>query len=130
VEEFNWRWKSLGIRQRTCRDCQKEQKNDWYQRNSEAHKANMYEQKLRKINEAREYVLDYFSSHPCVDCGERDPSVLEFDHVRGNKRMEVSRLIRNGHSLSVIQEEVSKCVVRCANCHRRKTNRDSGSWRS
>jgi prophage maintenance system killer protein len=53
--------------------------------------------------------------------------VLEFDHVRGNKRSTVMTLVKNGYSLDVIQAEVAKCVVRCANCHKRKTYR--GSWR-
>lgn len=82
-EEFNWRWKNLKIRQKTCRGCQKEQKNDWYQRNSERHKANIYENKLRHQNEVRKFLYEYLSAHPCVDCGEKDIRTLEFDHVRG-----------------------------------------------
>ena len=125
--EFNWRWKGLGKRQRTCRDCQKIQKNSWYERNKETHKANTYENKQVKIQEGREYIRNYLLTHPCIDCGERDPIVLEFDHVRGNKKSTVMLLVRNGYSLDVIQKEISKCVVRCANCHKRKTYK--GSWR-
>ena len=127
VEDFNWRWKNLGVRQRTCRECQKEQKNNWYEKNKETHKANMYQNKLGKIEESRAYITEYLSTHPCVDCGESDLLVLEFDHVRGNKKSTVMMLVRAGYSVDVIQREISKCVVRCANCHKRKTYK--GSWR-
>jgi len=67
-------------------------------------------------------VYDYLCTHPCVDCGESDPVVLDFDHVRGRKVTHVKRLVSSGHiSLRRIFEEIAKCEVRCANCHRRVT---------
>jgi hypothetical protein len=126
-EEFNWRWKSLNTRQRTCRECQKAQKNDWYSNNADRHKANIYQNKLSNVNDAREYVRDYLSNHHCVDCGEADIRVLEFDHVRGQKRETVGILINRGYPLSTIIEEISKCEVVCSNCHKKRTYR--GSWR-
>ena len=129
VSEFNWRWKALGEKQRTCRDCQKEQKKEWYSRNKEAHKANMYSQKVDKKEAARQYVWQYLATHPCVDCGERDPLVLEFDHVRGIKKYTISQLVMSGYGLKTIQAEISKCQVRCRNCHVRKTHKEQGSWR-
>jgi hypothetical protein len=66
-------------------------------------------------------VLKYLKTHPCVDCGETDPVVLDFDHVRGVKRQSVTRMISCQWSLTSVFEEIAKCVVRCANCHRRKT---------
>lgn len=66
-----------------------------------------------------EYILDYFKTHPCADCGESDPIVLEFDHVK-DKVKEVSKL-RRANSLDRVKLEIDKCEVRCANCHRRKT---------
>ena len=127
IEEFNWRWKKMGKRQGTCRTCQKQQKKNWYEKNKETHIANMYENRVRKQTDGREYVWNYLSTHPCVDCGESDPVVLEFDHVRGEKRASLSRLIRNGHSIEVIEKEISKCEVVCANCHKKRTYKDS--WR-
>lgn len=126
-EEFNWRWKALGKRQSTCRECQKTQKNEWYVRNAETHKANIYQNKHSNVNEAREYVRKYLATHHCVDCGESDILVLEFDHVRGEKRENVGILINRGYPLSTIIKEISKCEVVCANCHKRRTFR--GSWR-
>jgi len=68
------------------------------------------------------YVNKYLSENNCVDCGESDPIVLEFDHVRGEKSFNISDMVRKtGHSLVKIKEEIEKCDVRCANCHRRAT---------
>ena len=49
-------------------------------------------------------------------------SVLEFDH-RGEipKLKAVSSLMRLRVPLKIIIEEINKCEVRCANCHRKKT---------
>jgi hypothetical protein len=66
-------------------------------------------------------VLDYLKTHPCVDCGEKDAVVLEFDHVRGVKLGDVSVLTRSAISWRRISAEIEKCEVRCANCHRSKT---------
>ena len=62
---------------------------------------------------------DYLKKHPCVDCGEKDPIVLEFDHLK-DKLIEVSRLVQYT-SMNKMQNEIEKCEIRCANCHRRKT---------
>lgn len=71
---------------------------------------------------------DYLSEHPCVDCGEEDPIVLQFDHVKGKKLRSVKAMIN--YSWEMIKEEIAKCVVRCANCHTRKTAKQRGYWHS
>lgn len=70
---------------------------------------------------AQEYIRQYLLDHPCVDCGESDPDVLDFDHVRGEKVCDVSRMVHRGYRLWRIKAEIEKCEVRCANDHRRKT---------
>lgn len=62
---------------------------------------------------------DYLAAHPCVDCGAADPIVLEFDHVRGDKRAPISHLLNR--AWPNVADEIGKCDVRCANCHRRRT---------
>lgn len=74
----------------------------------------------------RAFIREYLLAHPCVDCGESDLVVLDFDHVRGKKEVAVSRLI--GASFERLQAEVAKCEVRCGNCHRRKTVRERNWW--
>lgn len=55
----------------------------------------------------------------CVDCGERDPDVLEYDHV-GTKTENVATLSAHGVRVGRLFEEMLRCDVRCANCHRRR----------
>jgi hypothetical protein len=83
-----------------------------------------YYQRYRDRN-AR-YIYAYLLEHPCVDCGEADPIVLDFDHVRGKKLCNVSHLLSGTPSLKRIQAEIDKCEVRCANCHRRVTAQRHG----
>jgi len=75
----------------------------------------------------REYVHEYLRTHPCIDCGEKDIVVLEFDH-KGDKISAVSNMLSR-HSLEKIKQEIDKCEVRCANCHRRKTAKDLGWYK-
>lgn len=86
----------------------------------------------RAVLRGRNYerVFDHLRTHPCVDCGESDIRVLEFDHLDpALKTTEVSKLL-GGASWSRVLLEMEKCAVRCGNCHRRKTLRDLRSRRS
>jgi hypothetical protein len=73
------------------------------------------------------HILDYLRRHPCVDCGEPDPVVLDFDHV-GDKSANIARLVTDVAPIVVIDAEVAQCEVVCANCHRRRTAA-RGAWR-
>jgi len=81
-----------------------------------------------RIDVAREFVSEYLLDHPCIDCCERDPVVLEFDHLMA-KRDHVSALVCHGASLARIAEEIERCEVVCVNCHRRRSAVRGGSRR-
>ncbi len=72
-------------------------------------------------------MLDYLENHPCVDCGETHPATLEFDHVVGTKTAGVTTLLTT-RIWSTVTEEIEKCVVRCANCHSKKTAKERGYY--
>lgn len=72
------------------------------------------------------HLLDLLRRSACVDCGERDHVLLEFDHI-GDKRDAVSTLARSC-SLAVLEREIAACEIRCCNCHRLRTSA-SGTWR-
>jgi hypothetical protein len=74
----------------------------------------------------RVFINNYLKGNPCVDCGEADTIVLEFDHVAG-KDFNISDATRKGVSMKRLKDEIAKCEVRCANCHRKKTYERNGS---
>ncbi len=77
--------------------------------------------KAARVNH-KAYIQTYLLTHPCIDCGETDPVVLEFDHVTGIKKANIADLTRCSYSLETLEKEIAKCEVRCANCHRRVTH--------
>src|SRR5262249_51126375 len=57
----------------------------------------------------------YLRTHPCVDCGERDPVVLEVAN-----HTQLSQLVWRS-TCAYLAAEIAGCDVRCANGHRRRT---------
>ena len=104
-----------------CKVCQSSYSKTHYQRNKALHNRRRHANQTRYIQKNRAFIKDFLLCHPC---GERDPAVLEFDHVSGTKEWVISDMVRCGYSLHRIKEEMVKCEIRCANCHRRKTARD------
>lgn len=75
------------------------------------------------IDLRRREIYAYLAKHPCQDCGEADPIVLQFDHVRGTKVSDVSRMVSDCKPIEDIFAEIAKCDVVCGNCHKRRTVR-------
>lgn len=126
IESFAWKSKAKGTRQSHCRTCQKDYRKQHYNSNKAKYvaKANAY--KSVAMDRNMDLLLTYLASHPCVDCGETDPIVLQFDHVRGVKSFNISRKM-NTSSWASLMKEIEKCEVRCANCHFRVTAQ-RGNW--
>jgi hypothetical protein len=122
-EEFSIHCRETGERQVWCRACMADYKHAWYLRNREHQIARVRMNHDRTTWENQDRAWEYLGQHPCVDCGEPDPVVLQFDHLR-DKKWNVSYMLRSGFRWAAIQAEIDKCEVRCANCHRRKTARE------
>jgi hypothetical protein len=78
----------------------------------ERHLARVRRNDARYEAEKRSWIMAYLTEHPCVDCGENDREVLDFDHVRGEKTAAVSAFVRGGYSLAKLVAEVDLCEVR------------------
>ena len=102
--------------QRVCKSCKAEYDKKFYNKNPKA-----YYQKNRKHHTKKRYFIQRFKKihGKCVDCGITDWRVLEFDHIKGDKKFNIGEYQRFG--MELLKEEIRKCEVRCANCHRIKT---------
>ena len=74
--------------------------------------------KQRRIDRNKDYVyLD--KSNGCSRCPERRPSCLDYHHIDpSTKSGDVSRFARLGLSFQKLVDEIGKCIILCANCHR------------
>jgi 5-methylcytosine-specific restriction endonuclease McrA len=104
-----------------------EYKHLWYVANRQELIGRARVRRDRTAAENRLRLWQFLSCHPCVDCGESDPVVLEFDHTR-DKRANVSQMVSGGLAWPTVELEIAKCEVRCVNCHLRKTAREIGIY--
>jgi hypothetical protein len=121
------RSKPDGLQDR-CRPCNIALNKQWYRDHPEARPNRMDPYARRRIQQGQRKLLDYLRSHPCVDCGESDPVLLEFDHLR-DKTANISAMVFGSRPWPIIEAEIEKCEVVCANCHRRRTARRASTFR-
>lgn len=76
---------------------------------------------IRKEKQA--YIREYKANTGCVDCGEKDWIVLDLDHQDPLEKICDPNKLQT-RSWANLKAELIKCVVRCANCHRRRTFRE------
>lgn len=127
LTEFNKRTRASDGLQSRCRDCARA----WYLANGEAHRRNVRRRNDQVRRDVRLLLAAYLEEHPCVDCGESDLRVLDLDHEDpAGKTAAIGKMIVDALSWQRIEEEIAKCSVRCANCHRRRTSAMAGDWRS
>jgi Zn finger protein HypA/HybF involved in hydrogenase expression len=107
-------------RQHWCRECFRA----YFRERGSLHLRQSGDARRKRVAAAKAVVAGYLSEHPCVDCGEADLLVLDFDHLR-DKAECVGALAGRGAPAARILAEIAKCEVRCANCHRRVT-----AWRA
>lgn len=107
---------------RICRPCKQLYDRNYYHSNIDKIKPRKRATRKQIRLETYKKLKEYCETHPCEECGESDFAVLDFDHVdKNNKKLEISNMVRSGSSFSKIEEEIKKCRVLCANCHRRRT---------
>jgi superfamily II helicase len=125
LSSFSARKRSKDGKQPVCRECVKTTNKEYYRVTPQLNE----QRRAWKTKEnllVRAHLYQHVLNNPCVDCGETDPIVLEFDHVRGQKEFNIGSAVRNGKTLAQVIDEISKCDVRCANCHKRVTYQKAG----
>lgn len=81
------------------------------------------ELRVRLQQERLDYVRAQKLESGCVDCGYRKhPEALDFDHLPGTEKLHhIGRMPNRLASYELIDAEIAKCEVVCANCHRVRT---------
>lgn len=102
-----------------CKPCKRVYDKEHYEKHKQRYSTikNSHSRNRRLRN--MQYVVDYLRKNACCDCGETDFIVLEFDHKK-DKHNNIAEMIK-ANSLKMIKDEIAKCDVVCANCHKRRT---------
>lgn len=116
LTEFNFKNKEQGKYQSQCKECQRENaRKNYYQKykytSVERYKRN------RKIHRQRvKQYLDEIRAKGCIICGENCPCCIDFHHLR-EKTFNLAEAKEKSRIST--EEELQKCVLLCANCHRK-----------
>jgi hypothetical protein len=114
-----------------CIECEANYQKEYYRKNRLKRIAVAKSHSVKVAEQNRKIVVEHLRNNPCVDCGESDILVLQFDHFE-NKQFDVAAMVSNSgrpYSTKKVLNEISKCQVRCANCHQRKTAKTSNYWK-
>ncbi len=122
TEAFNKSATRRESRRAWCKSCERRQARIFYANNSGPYKrrARAFSRKMSawRMSEAHRIKID----NGCCICGETTLCVLDFHHLHGNSKGADGGILvtRAAHcSDRQFRNELSKCVVLCANCHRK-----------
>lgn len=116
---FSKRSSSKDLLEAKCKTCKSLAAKKYYTENNVSKKVLARNEKKKQL--IIDLLLETLKTNQCIDCGINDIRVLEFDHVRGEKRFNLMDSTNRKYGLNTIKEEIAKCEIRCRNCHKIKT---------
>lgn len=120
IQEFSRNVKNKDGLNNWCKECYKIYFADYYKKNTEKHRAIAYEVNRKKKSYLQELVNSIKGEYGCQNCDEDDPDCLDFHHLDPSKKeFTISEQIRKKVNPDKLLAEISKCIVICANCHRK-----------
>jgi len=128
LSEFGNNRSNSDGKQGYCKECGRTKDKRHYKK-SDIRKHKIKEARTEAKTRNHKFVIQYLLSHPCVDCGESNPLILDFDH-HSDKVLDVGTMVCHGWSVEKISEEIEKCDVRCVKCHRIQTAKKAGWYDS
>ena len=100
IEDFGMRNSAAGIYRAECKRCH-------------------LDVVMKGYEERKQWVSSIKEQCKCAKCGEKRSYLLDFHHLDPTQKdSTVARLTSSSSSKQRIQEEIDKCIVLCANCHR------------
>ena len=117
IQEFSKNKRKFDGLQTYCKECYKAINADTYKRLPKR-RAKIRERNKDWRLENKRYIDRLRRMFRCRICGESEPVALDFHHLDPTKKdANIPRLLC--HSRVKLKEEIRKCVVLCANCHRK-----------
>ncbi len=103
------------ILQPYCRECNIKTSREWYQQHKE--------RVIKKTAESRQRKMVWFGEFKqtlkCNTCGEAHIACLDFHHNDPLQKEGNISYLKRSYGKKRIMEEISKCTILCANCHRK-----------
>jgi hypothetical protein len=91
---------------------------EYSKKHYEENKARVIATSLENKKRARVEWQKYKATLACQNCGQNHPATLDFHHtVRDKSNRKINELTKIG-SYHIARQEIEKCAVLCANCHR------------
>ncbi len=103
-----------------CRECNRVAARALYRKKTDVYKANSRKHRSKLRDELRVTLARIKEKYGCFFCKEKEQCVLEFHHMDQRKDAggrAVSHSVTRGRGAFI--KEVNKCVVLCANCHKK-----------
>ena len=111
-KNLNKFYKSQKYYRSHCKDCMKQ----YFKQNEN----NIKQYREKRLKEIKQWYNGYKSTLKCRYCDEDFTECLEFHHLKPETKIDnVVYMVHNGVSLEKIKKEMDKCIVVCANCHRK-----------
>lgn len=109
----SFKLKSFGKYNSWCKACECKEQKQRYAADPNPARQRAYRQR-DKIRAALKARIVRIRERGCLTCPERDPTCLDFHHV-----LDKDRNMGNYAQVSTFERELIKCVLVCANCHRK-----------
>jgi len=100
-----------------CKECLREYDHERHQ----SQRPKILQQKKARREKIQEWLKENKKPLCCSKCSENDPVCMDFHHIdESEKDFNIGEAITKGYSIKRIETEMKKCVVLCANCHRKE----------
>ena len=122
-DNSNFHSRGNGKFHKQCKFCKREAIKRHYENNKQDYVDRAKIKNKQRLVEITE-IINNIKNVPCKDCGKTFPAcAMDFDHFDGREKIADVSLLRNNLCLSKILEEIEKCEVVCACCHRIRTHK-------
>ena len=116
TSDFNKAPHKLGGLQSICKKCNKIYQREHYKNNKEYY----HQRNIKRRKELKQLLFDIKRKSKCNVCRENHPACLDFHHKNPDKKkISISLIPSRFWSDERTLKEIEKCVILCANCHRK-----------